>query len=412
MRPQLVCDDPRTAELLVPCWEMALDVLERNTSPEGWLRAGGGYPTPWTRDAALNAWSAASWVAPETAARTLLEVTDVTDGARHVQRDTQWWDKVIWVIGAWEHAQVSGDAEFLRLAYDVGGRLLDELADRLVDGLYRGPSFFNDGIAGYPAPPAAADDAGSSGVLDYAGTDQLAALSTNCLYVGALRALRAMAVLLGDTRRWPVEPLVEQVRRRLLPHYLLLPDGSVDRSQEASGLALAALFGVVSPHEARLLLSSATRMPHGLPSIWPHFPRYSAERPGRHNAIVWPQVQGLWVRAAAQCGAFGVAAQETEALARLVAASGGFYEIYDGSTGEVSGGWQNGWHWRSEPDQTWSATAFLGMVLHGVLGLRATWHGVAVAAVGGPWGDCTVTGLPYRGRTLTVQRSQDQVTFS
>ena len=411
MTTRLSCADPGVAELLVPCWEEALDVVERNTAPEGFLRAGGGYPTPWTRDAAVNAWFAGSWLVPETARTTLLAVTDVTDGVRHVQRDNQWWDKVVWVVGAWHHAQVTDNREFLRTAFEVASGLMEEMSPRLVDGLYRGPSFFNDGISGYPAPPAQPDDGGSSFVLDHAGTDELAALSTNCLYVGARRALTAMASALGEPDGWPVKDLVDAIRTRLLPSYLLLPDGTVDRTQEASGLAFAVLFGVVDAAEGRQLLRSATRLPHGVPSTWPHFDRYDDSRPGRHNAVVWPVVQGLWARAADTCGATEVAVAETDALARLCLDSGGFYEIYDGQTGAINGGWQSNRHWRSEPDQTWSATAFLGMVLHGVMGLRPGTEASSWGAPG-PWGDCTITDLPWRGGTVDLRRRSGKVELS
>ena len=41
------------------------------TSPQTFIRAGGGYPQPWTRDASINSWNAGSLLEPKVAANTL-----------------------------------------------------------------------------------------------------------------------------------------------------------------------------------------------------------------------------------------------------------------------------------------------------------------------------------------------------
>ena len=214
----------------------------------------------------------------------------------------------MWVVGAWSHYRVTGDREFLKTAYPVAERLLKEMRTTRYDtrfGLFQGPSFLNDGIAGYPAPPAPADDLGSGFVLDHPGTDRIMALSTNCLYVGAYRALASMAKVAGGSPTvWntAADRLKAAINRRLwIPKgrtygYFLDPTGHLDPSQEGAGLAFAALFDVGSPS----ILRGAHVEPFGVADVWPSFPRYSAERPGRHNAIVWPMVQGMWARAAAK----------------------------------------------------------------------------------------------------------------
>jgi hypothetical protein len=71
--------------------------------PGTFIRAGGDYQTPWTRDAALNAWSAASLLSPAVAANTLWAVVTLRDGQLIVQPDDQWWDQVIWIQASWNH---------------------------------------------------------------------------------------------------------------------------------------------------------------------------------------------------------------------------------------------------------------------------------------------------------------------
>ena len=126
------------------------------TPPGSFIRAGGGYGEPWTRDASLNSWNAASLLEPVVARNTLWAVCQKTvDGHILLQRDNQWWDKVIWITAAWSHFKVTGDRKFLATAYDVAQ---DELALMRREhysrayGLFQGPAFFCDGIAGYPEP--------------------------------------------------------------------------------------------------------------------------------------------------------------------------------------------------------------------------------------------------------------------
>lgn len=145
-----------------------------------------------------------------------------------------------------------------------------------------------------------------------------------------------------------------------------------------------------------------------MPDTYPHWDRYSSAEPGRHNAIVWPLVQGLWAKALAKHGDLKGYATETGLLAALVRDSGGFWEVYHGNTGAVEGGYQGATdvlkrRWDSEPDQTWSATAFIDMMHTGLFGMTFDDHGLTFAPTLPPsWGSVTLTGLRYRDATLTV----------
>jgi hypothetical protein len=74
----------------------------------------------------------------------------------------------------------------------------------------------------------------------------------------------------------------------------------------------------------------------------------------------------------------------------------------------VDGGWQRlgdtvKFHWGSQPDQTWSATAFLNMIDSGLFGLGFGDRGLAVTpTLPAGWGDVTLRGLRYRDATLTI----------
>jgi len=56
--------------------------------PGRFIRAGGDYATPWTRDASINAWNAASLLAPDVARNTLWAVCErQANGRLIIQRD-------------------------------------------------------------------------------------------------------------------------------------------------------------------------------------------------------------------------------------------------------------------------------------------------------------------------------------
>lgn len=441
MTPELTAADPAVHALLAPAYSGALtNLLETNAVPYDpavyggsglldprvgtFFRAGGGYEQPWTRDAAVNTWNAGSLLAPDVARETLWSVvTRDAGGALVVQPDDQWWDQVIWVVAAWHHHLVTGDRAFLAAAYEAASTTLavrEAAQHDAATGLFTGPSFFNDGIAGYPDPLVPEGDGASSFVLDHPAAVTQRALSTNALYHGAYASLAAMADALGDPEaahghRCRAARLADAVERHLWqPHrgrygYTLPAHGPaagvLQEHQEGAGLAFVVLLGLADPGRARALVDGAHVAPHGITDVHPRFGRYAAVgHAGRHNDVVWPVVQGFWADAAARTGHEAAFAREVEAMARLFARTGSWYEIYDAATGAVDGGYQTGHVWESQPDQTWSATAYLRAVHAGLLGLRPRLDGLGVAPLlPAGWGDVTVAGLPYRDAVLTVR---------
>ena len=168
-------------------------------------------------------------------------------------------------------------------------------------------------------------------------------------------------------------------------------------------VALAVLLDVAPPERAARLLESAHRSPHGVVNLWPHFDGYDDARPSRHNAMCWPMVMGVWAWAVATTGQAALFGQDLDHLVGLLDSSDGHYELYDPQTGQPHGGWQALREWASEPDQTWSSTALVASIVHGVLGLRPTAAGLALQpCVPSGLGGLRLAGLPYRGATLDV----------
>jgi glycogen debranching enzyme len=438
--PVLTFDDRMVQSTLGIAYQNATDNLLRiNTVPDTekkhnaaglmtgdpglFVRAGGGYNEPWTRDASLNTWNAASLLEPSAARNTLWAVCQRdASGALIIQQDNQWWDKVIWITSAWHYYLVTGDRTFLTSAYAVAQ---DELSRMQRDhysaeyGLFQGPAFFTDGIAGYPEPEYDPHNT-SSFVLDHPYTSKLMALSTNCVYYNAYRCASQMATELGrpasEARGYDQSALA---LRAAINKHLWIPSkstygyflhgagpltGRVDPTQEGIGISFAILFGVASPEQAASILQTVHRSPHGILTSWPLFPRFSDARPGRHNGVVWPLVNGMFACAAVQAGRTDLFQDEAENAALLAAASDHrFFEIYNGQTGIPDGGWQTGGHWPSQPDQTWSATAYLRMIYSGLFGMKFEPNSLLFSpTLPAEWGSVELTGVHYRAAVLAI----------
>lgn len=390
------------------------------TDPPGtFIRAGGGYEQPWTRDAATNSWNAASLLSPDQARNTLWSVCQrQDDDTLIVQQDNQWWDRVIWAVAAWNHFLLTGDHAFLADAYQAAVNTMRLNASRHRNpsfGLFEGPAFMQDGIAGYPSPPY--DPANpSSFVLDHPHTDKLMCLSTNCVYHLAYGALAAMADALGRSgvaHRAAAARLRVAINRHLwrqnagtygyFIHGAGASAGTLETYQEGAGLAFAVLSGVASPAQVRSVLATTHHEPHGVVNVWPSFARFDATHPGRHNAIVWPMVVGMWGHAAAAGGNADLLARSLTDVAILTAADGHLWELYNAITGVEDGGWQTGTHWPAQPDQTWSATGYLRMVHAALFGLTPEPDGLRLApTLPADWAPVTLHNLRYRAMTADI----------
>lgn len=398
--------------------------------PEGarMIRAGGDYQTPWTRDASINSWNAASLLVPEIARNTLWAVCErLPSGRLIVNRDNQWWDKVIWITAAWNHVLVTGDEAFLARAYPTAVETMRaQIRERLDPEfqLFKGPAMMQDGIAGYPEPPFDPQVKETPDfVLSHPASHDIMALSTNALYFGAFRSMGAMAAALGgkakEARVWRRH--AAELKRAINRHfwcperqtYAYFLHGAGDLRgvramfQEALGLSLILLLDLADRERRKWVLNHVRTTARGIPLVDPEFSRNQGGRIGRHSRILWPMAQGYWAHAAAREGEVVPFRKEVESLASLVRMSGwDFREIYNPVTGRPDGGWQAGKHWESCRHQTWSATAYLRMILQGLFGLEATTSGlVANPLLPAGWGPVALEGLHYRAATLDVRLS-------
>jgi hypothetical protein len=392
------------------------------------ILAGLHYGTPWTRDAAINAWNGASLIMPAVSATTLLSVLEPVDGDDRLLFDRldiggQYWDAMIWATGAWNQYLYTGDTQvplvsdatrkkrFLLLAFDATSNSLERLEEEEFDaktGLFRGPGW-SDGVAGYPDKYA--DTGGSSSILDWPKHNPtkvskpgygipMMALSTNCIYYNAYVTVEKMKAELKAElkdvpkdyydRSWPKKAAA--LKKAINKHfwneekgnyrYLVGPLGKCDH-QEGIGSAYAILFGVADARQTEAIFKSQHITPAGIPCGWPNFKRYKSKDGqsfGRHIGVVWPQVQGFWADAAARAGKADIFGHELLNLAAHAVRDKQFAEIYHPLSGAIYGGLQENGQgialWNATSRQTWSATAFIRMVFMGLAGMRFDTDGV------------------------------------
>ena len=352
------------------------------------LMAGNHYDTPWTRDAAINVYNAMALLSPSIAKNTLLSVVYSQNGKAIV--GDQYWDKIIWAIGAYKVYQIDGDKAFLRFAFDVLKNTITELEEREFDenaNLFRGAAVYGDGISAYPEKYRNPD--GSPGILDWAEKNPekrvhcghgipMKALSTNCVYSESYRIMSEMAKVLdenGCVYAKKAKSIKEAINRLFWNeqrgNYDYL-QGECD-AQEGMGLAFSILFDIADADKAMKIAKNTHTTKQGIACVYPVFPPYEQYGYGRHCGTVWPHVQGFWAKAMLKCGEKARFEKELFALTENAVRDKQFAELYHPETGEIYGGiqeWQGEYvEWKSEDYQTWSATAYLNMLIEGIVGL-------------------------------------------
>ena len=379
-------------------FRLAMETLDFNTRPirAGMLQeslpclmAGADYPSPWTRDASINVWFAEAFLHPETARNTLLSVLEEQDNLPIV--GGQYWDRIIWMLGAESLWDLTRDTGFARLSRDILSRtaercLLEEYDP--ADGLFRGPAVYGDGVSAYPEQYRTPSL--SSSILRWpqehpalrvsiGGGIPMKALSTNCAYEHAFRVIaRLSSALEEEAESWlhRADALKEAINTVFWNSSTGLYDylaGECD-AQESLGLAFAILFGIADADKTRSVMERAYVTQEGIPCVWPSFPPYCVNGGyGRHCGTIWPHIQGFWSLAALKAGRGDLFSNELFSLARHAVRDGQFAEIYHPGDGRIYGGLQEGGgkylEWRSCEKQTWSASAFLAMVLRGIFAL-------------------------------------------
>lgn len=446
-----ICPDLRTSEAdedrIASVFHFALGDLFSNIryyksgllkTEQPVLCAGADYQDPWTRDAAINTWNGFGLLFPEIAKSTLLSCLQPAEPGAVI--GGQYWDKIIWALGAWNYYLYTGDREFLSLAFEASRKTMRQLEGEEFDsrlGLYRGPAVYGDGVSAYP-PLYAKTGVYTGGEWVSTITKWVAenpelraphgfglpmhALSTNCLYRAAYLTLAEMAreLKLRADPSWlaSADQLRSAINRefwmeeRGTYRYLVDPNGNCDR-QEGMGLAFALLFDVPNSEQRAAIYRNTYISSAGIPCLYPSFERYvNAERTsyGRHSGTVWPPIEAFWGQAAALDGQIEIFANELNQLTAHAWRDKQFVEVYHPDTGLAYGGIQESnsdpfWQpWPVCNRQSWSASGYVRLILMGMFGARFYPGGVGFRPLmPSPSGWAELKGLRYREATLDIR---------
>ena len=366
------------------------------------LLAGLDYDTPWTRDAGINVWNGLGLFWPDVARNTLLAVLERKGDKLYI--GGQYWDAIIWTIGAWTYYLQTGELNFLSMAFEAVRNSLERFEREEFDnqlGLFRGPAVYGDGVAAYPDRYSPGN---TSSILDWvkANPDKkvssgfgipMTTLSTNCVYAQAYRIADKMSRELESETATNYEERANALADHIQKHfwnpdkgtfnYLIDPEGICDY-QEGLGHAFAILFDLASDEQASSMMQRQYLTPAGIPCVWPTFARYSARGGfGRHSGTVWPFISGFWGDAVRKAGRSDLFEREFMTLTAQINHHRQCAEIYHPETGEIYGGLQeagrgpSGMDWTSCARQSWTASAYLRMLLTGLFGLQLSDQGIA-----------------------------------
>lgn len=396
------------------------------------MLAGLGYSTPWTRDTAMNVWNAAGLICPDVSLNTLKSVMGKDENGYYI--DGEYWDRIIWTIGAWWQYLYTGDKAFLQMAYEaVCNSLLyfenTEYSEEL--NLFRGPACYGDGVSAYPDIYA---KHGWSGIIKFSEKSKdlcvekgvgipMYVLSTNCLYYYSYILADKMAHELGEKEKYydKAKKMHESVNRifwneKKGTYNYIYDDFGGCESQEGLGISFAILFGIADAEKIKKIINNHKTTDYGIPCVYPSFSRYNTPSGmtfGRHSGTVWPHVQGFWSDALIRNGNSDLFDKELRLQTENALRFYQFAEIYHPLNGSMYGGAQeldgkgivyN--YWDCKPCQTWSATAYLRNIYMDLIGLRFCEDGIMFVPSGTKLtNQINLQNLKYRKSLLNIKIS-------
>ena len=393
------------------------------------IMAGLEYDSPWTRDATINSWNIGSFIVPEVAKNTLMSRVSLINDSLIIMDKDNYWDAIIWCTGAWNHYLCTGDKDFLKKAYEVTRNTIQfyektEFNEKY--NLFRGLAW-SDGVSAYEGKYA--QTGGSSAAIDWVKSNPekkakrgfgipMMATSTNCLYYHSY----IVADKMEKELKLESSGYVEKAKRikSAINKYLwneetglykfYFDDDEESNLETAYGDALAIIFGIADDKQAELIFKNQYVTPAGVPCGWPPLIRYHPDSMtfGRHNALVWPQIQGFWVEAAAKCRKEEALWHDFYRLAKHANRDRQFAEIYHPVTGEMYGGIQDyqgkiiSWH--ATERQTWAATAYIRMIIFGLVGINMDESSISFSPfLPQNLNGLKLSNLKYRGMNLNIE---------
>jgi hypothetical protein len=395
--PRLRSPEP----LLDALYRMSLEELTQLVREDGALSAGAKWPGVWTRDVAYASVLALAIVAPDAVRRSLMAKVD---SAGRIIQDTgtggSWpisTDRMTWALAAWELYAVTGDEDWLRTAYRIISRSARADLHAVFDlstGLVKGETSFMDWREqSYPR------------WMDPRDIGNSQALSTNVVHAATYRILADMADALGEhSGDWT--QVAQGIETAIQQHFTMLYTGhhavfrygraaqSLEPRSDALAEALYIIYGRLPAERAAAAAASLPVVEFGAPTFWPYIPQI----PVYHNGALWPFVSAFWTWASADAGSTAGVEHGLASIYRPAALFLTNKENMVASTGHFDGTELN------SDRQLWSVAGNLATHFRVLFGMRFRPDRLELRPMVPPayGGERTLTGLRYRGATLTL----------
>ncbi|WP_242918499.1 MGH1-like glycoside hydrolase domain-containing protein [Pontibacter liquoris] len=384
-------------------YNLSLEEMIRAVEPDSTFRTGKEWAGVWTRDISYSIILSMAALQPRVARYSLM--CKVKDG--HIIQDTGTGgaypvstDRIIWATAAWELYKVTGDADWLKEAYQIIRNSMEADVKNAYDattGLVRGESSFLDWREQtYPEWMQPVDIYESEN------------LGTNAVHYQANVILAQMAKLLNDKEAAAkYNQVAEKIKTSMNEHLWLADKGyysqyrygrnfkTISPKAEALGEALTILFGIADAEKQAQLVASTPITAFGIPCISPQIPGI----PPYHNNAVWPFVQAYWTMASAKAGNEAAVVESIGAIYRPTALWLTNKENFVAANGDYAGTQIN------SSNMLWSLSGNLGLVYKVLFGMEFQ----ASSLVFKPFvpeiygGARKLTNFKYRGAVLNVE---------
>lgn len=284
-------------------YHMSLEDMLLDIRPDTTFRAGKQWDGVWTRDISYSIILSLAAIEPQIARNSLMR--KVHNGV--IIQDTgsggSWpvsTDRIIWALAAWEVYKSTGDSEWLKEAYSIISRTVEndlKVAYNPQTGLFYGESSYLDWRKQtYPLWMEPIDIYRSHN------------LGTNAVFYKTLTILDEIGRLLKIENEYgkKAEALKKSINKYLWQEdkgyygqYLYGHYGySLSPRSESLGESLCILYDIASDDQKSKMFASVPVMEYGITCIYPQIPGI----PPYHNNASWPFVQAYWAWAAAQNG--------------------------------------------------------------------------------------------------------------
>lgn len=349
-------------------YNMALEESEKAVEKDSTLRTGREWAGVWTRDVSYSTLLAMSHIQTGAARNSLLR--KVNSRGRIIQ-DTgtggSWpvsTDRIIWAVAAWEIYKVTGDENWLETIYPLIKQSVEDDILTAYDpetGLVKGESSYLDWREQeYPLWMTPSDIYNSEN------------LGTSCVHYRALRILSEMERIFGGADAGKYDALADGIREGINRHLWLEDKGyyaqylygrqflTVSPRSETLGEALAVLWDIATPEQARRICASMANQPFGTSCFFPNIPGI----PPYHNDAMWPFVQAFWMKACAYAGNEKGVLHSIASIMR----NAGLYLTNKENMVIYSGDWQG--TQINSSNMLWSLSGNLGIVYSVLFGIN------------------------------------------